>query len=489
MTPLIPPVVLIGPSGAGKTTIAPLVAARLGFTSIDLDERARAVDLHSDGLPRLRVREHLALRDAVEEGAVVVATGAGVIDVVENHPLLRRGIVVVVDVDAEHSLRRLKDEAHRPWLPPVGHPDRAAAFRERENDRAARRLQIADIVVDGRAEPDVVAAAIERAVRRHRLTAPADLDVVGALDTLDLFGDVDSGGHRAFVVADRVVADRLPRADLVVDVADDNKRFTLVEQLLAAFIRGGVTRHDTIVGVGGGLLLDVVGLSAALHHRGTSWRSVPTTLLAMVDAGLGGKTAVDVDVDGVVVRNAAGAFHPPASQHVWGGFLQTLSASALRHGRAEMLKHVLLGASADDEPSTSSIAASRGFKAAVVARDPREKHLRLMLNLGHTLAHALEPRFGLAHGDAVLHGLRFAAHLSVLCAGLDGAVQKAIDARVAALAPPPLPRFDDDDRAALALAMRRDKKRSGRFVLLQAPGQPVLVDVADDVVAEALRHL
>ena len=482
LVPLVPPVLLLGPSGAGKSTVAPLLAARLGFSVVDLDERARAHDLATDGLPRLRVREHLALRQAIDEGAVVVATGAGVIDVEENHALLRHGIVVVVEVDAATSLARLGEATHRPWLPPPGHPDRERAFLDRENDRAQRRRRVADIVVDGNAPAAVVAAAIEAAVRAWKLPAHDDLDVHDDLDG----AFVDD----AVVIADRAVVDRLPRADIVVDVTDDKKRLALVEQLLAGLIARGVDRTQTIIGVGGGVLLDVVGLTAALHHRGTAWRCVPTTLLAMVDAGLGGKTAVDVVVDGAVVRNAAGRFHAPASSHVWPGFVSSLSPSALRHGRAEMLKHLLLGAHGDDDGTTaSSIRASRGFKAAVVARDPAERHLRHMLNLGHTLAHAIESRFALAHGDAVLHGLRFAMQLSVAFAGLDGAVLRAVDARVASLSPPPLPPLDDEDRRALLLAMRRDKKRPGRFVLLTAPGTAVLATLDDDVVGEALRRL
>ena len=135
------------------------------------------------------------------------------------------------------------------------------------------------------------------------------------------------------------------------------------------------------------------------------------------------------------------------------------------------------------------MAASRGFKAAVVARDPEERHLRQLLNLGHTLAHALESRFAIAHGDAVLHGLRFAAQVSTTFAGLDGAVWRMVEARVASLSPPPLPALGDDDRTALRVAMSRDKKRAGRFVLLQAPGRAVIATIEADAIDEALRRL
>jgi 3-dehydroquinate synthetase/shikimate kinase len=483
LVPLVPPIVLLGPPGAGKSTLAPLLAQRLGFAAVDLDDRARAHDLGADGLPRLRVREHLELRTAVNEGAVVIATGAGVVDVDENHPLLRRCLVVVVDIDVDTALARLGDDVHRPWLPPAGTPERRAAWLTREADRPQRRRQLAHIVVDGRATLEHTLEALERFVRHWRLPSHAADDVS---DTLDVIGDVSS----PIVVADRNAVAHLDaanvNADIVVDVHDSNKRLALVESLLEQLIPRGANRTSTIVAVGGGVLLDVVGLTAALLHRGTAWRAVPTTLLAMVDAGLGGKTAVDVVVDGALVRNAAGRIHAAHSAHVWPGFLRTLSSSALRHGRAEMFKHLLLGADGDDDgTNVTSVAASRGFKAAVVGIDADERHLRHALNLGHTLAHALESRCGLAHGDAVLHGLRFAGWLSVLHAGLDSGVWRTIEARLVSLAAPPLPPLDDADRAALVTAMTRDKK-AGRFVLLSAPGNAVLADLPQSTVAESL---
>jgi 3-dehydroquinate synthase len=231
----------------------------------------------------------------------------------------------------------------------------------------------------------------------------------------------------------------------------------------------------------------------------------------MVDAALGGKTAVDIeavrrdvdrdlDDDGsdgraatLRIRNAAGALHPAASAHVWPGFLRSLDAEQVRQGRAEMLKHALLAAD-DLEPAVAGpldaalLARSRGIKRAVVARDPDERHLRHALNLGHTVAHGLESGLGLAHGDAVLHGLRAMLWLSEQTAGLDVAAADAARAAIARLDPPPLPRLDDGQLRDLAAACRRDKK-GGRLVLLRAPGEAVLADVDDSAVLAAVRTL
>jgi 3-dehydroquinate synthetase len=151
-----------------------------------------------------------------------------------------------------------------------------------------------------------------------------------------------------------------------------------------------------------------------------------------------------------------------------------------------MEKHALLAnvevGAVDDE----GIARSRRVKRCVVDRDPRERHLRQALNLGHTFAHAFEARFGLSHGDAVLHGLEQALRLSVDVAGLDAAVAKERCARLRALGAPALPRLDDDAADAVLDAMARDKKGAKKLVLLRAPGRPVLCEVERSVVRRQL---
>jgi shikimate kinase/3-dehydroquinate synthase len=513
--PLVPPIVLLGPPGAGKSTVGPQLAARLGFSFVSLDERALAERFVTDGEARFRVREHLALRAALTDapgGAVVIDAGAGIVDVDENLPLLERALCLVIDADADTSLARLVQAATpRPWL--IGAGDPAAVLRTREAGRGARRLGLVaatgGAVVDASAPVDDVVTATVAAVAASRLPIAADPDVAESLQ-------VWSGGPgRPFVIADPHVADVVEQAgvdvDLALHIAPLDKRLATVERILGTLVQAGVKRGDTIVAVGGGVLLDVVGLAAALHHRGTAWRAVPTTLLAMVDAALGGKTAVDIeavrrdvdrdlDDDGsdgraatLRIRNAAGALHPAASAHVWPGFLRSLDAEQVRQGRAEMLKHALLAAD-DLEPAVAGpldaalLARSRGIKRAVVARDPDERHLRHALNLGHTVAHGLESGLGLAHGDAVLHGLRAMLWLSEQTAGLDVAAADAARAAIARLDPPPLPRLDDGQLRDLAAACRRDKK-GGRLVLLRAPGEAVLADVDDSAVLAAVRTL
>ncbi len=476
--PLVPPIVLLGPPGAGKSTVGARVAAALGFSFIDLDDVVGVHHLVQEGLPSFRVREHLALTEALEGGAVVVAAGAGIVDTAPSRAILVRALCVNIDVDVDTALHRLRSvaTAPRPWLGDEPAPQRTN-WLQREDQRPGFRHQLARGVVDGRGALDVVVKAVLALVFSSGIGCTEEDDVDDALEL----------GH-GFVIADAAVAARLQRCDLVVDVGA-GKGLAQVERILGALSSAGRDKDDEVVGVGGGTLLDLVGLAAGLFRRGTRWRAVPTTLLAMVDAALGGKTAVDVVVDGALVRNAAGLFHPPSSSCVWPGFLATLSPAGRRHGQAEMLKHQLLfdgAAGPAPDVDAFSLRRNRGIKRFVVDRDPRERHFRQALNLGHTFAHAFESRFGVAHGDAVLHGLSCMLRLSVDVAGLDAPLAAVWQRAIDALQAPPLPALTADDRAGLLAAMHRDKKGAGRFVLLRGAGRPVVAVVDDVVVAAAL---
>jgi 3-dehydroquinate synthetase/shikimate kinase len=486
LCPLVPPVVLLGPAGAGKSTAGALLAARIGFRFIDLDDLVDVGLLVHAGEIEFRLREVAALQSALTEGAVVIAAGAGIVTTAQARTLLARCLCLLLEVDVDTALSRIADRT-RPWLPDRGDdpwsPARRQAWLKRDEGRPALRAPLARVVVSGAAPLASVVDKLERAVWSAPLATMDDESPLALSSVVD-----------GFVIADTVVAARLPRVDFVVTDAARKDVLRLFE-LSQALVRAGVDRSGRIVVVGGGALLDVGGLAAALHHRGTPWIAVPTTLLAMVDAALGGKTAVDIDVDGLVVRNAAGTFFEPVSVVLDRTFLATLSSAQLRYGRAEMLKHALLAGDEDaglsvvhaaiDEPL---VRRSRAIKRFVVRCDPQEKWLRFCLNLGHTFAHALEARFSLAHGDAVLHGLRFALHASEHLCGLDPAYARAAVKTIQGLGPLALPSFAHDDVDALVMSMRRDKKTRGRcrLVLLSAPGRPVLAEVDDEVVRATL---
>jgi shikimate kinase/3-dehydroquinate synthase len=244
---------------------------------------------------------------------------------------------------------------------------------------------------------------------------------------------------------------------------------------------------------------DVVGFAAATFRRGIGWIAGPTTLVGQVDAAIGGKTAIDV-----AAKNDVGAFWSPQGVLADPDLLATLPPREWAAGYAECAKTALLAGGplwdlvrqlGGDRPSasveTELVQRSAGFKALVVAQDPRETGQRAMLNLGHTIGHGIESAAGyenLRHGEAVSIGLVAALRLSIRLAGLDPAVAAEVEQLLAGQGLPT--RAPGLAPAVVLEAMRHDKKRlhrAHRLVLLERVGKPVVgVPVADDLLAEAV---
>ena len=208
-----------------------------------------------------------------------------------------------------------------------------------------------------------------------------------------------------------------------VPVGEQAKALSTVEALCRGFSAAGLSRQDTVVAVGGGVVTDVAGFAAACFMRGVAYVNVPTTLLAQVDAALGGKTGVNIPEG----KNLVGAFWQPSAVVCDPATLDTLPDREWASGRGEIAKCALLervpgegapGAALADKDLEEQIAYCLSLKAAVVAADEREGGRRMLLNYGHTLAHALEGvgmaegHVDLRHGEAVAVGLVFAAELA-----------------------------------------------------------------------------
>jgi len=270
-----------------------------------------------------------------------------------------------------------------------------------------------------------------------------------------------------------------------------HKSLATVEDLCRRWSRWGLTRDDVVIAVGGGLVTDIVGFAAAVYHRGVAVVHVPTTLLGMVDAAVGGKTGVNLPEG----KNLVGAFWQPTAVLCDTDVLATLPERERRSGLGELAKyHFLTDADLAALPLEERIAAAVRIKAAVVAADERESTAnprgRAVLNYGHTLGHALEiaGNHGLRHGEAVAVGLVYAAELAHRLGRIDA---DRVAAHRAVLAADDLPTRVPDDVADddLVALMARDKKAvSGlTFVLDGRTGVEVVAGVDEADVRAALQ--
>jgi 3-dehydroquinate synthase len=311
----------------------------------------------------------------------------------------------------------------------------------------------------------------------------------GLLDDLPASIDALLPGRPLVVVSDDQVAAAVPTTlaapRLTFPAGEPSKTRHTWARLTDDLLALGLGRDGALVAVGGGVTGDLTGFVAATYLRGIPYVQVPTSLLAMLDASIGGKTGVDVPAG----KNLVGAFHQPVAVVVDPRALRTLPERDYRAGLAEAVKHAAIAdaahfawldtqvdalAARDEAVLEELLRRSIGIKAAVVADDERESGRRAVLNAGHTVAHALETASGftLRHGEAVAIGLvaeaRLGEQLGVTAAGTASALAALLD-RLGL--PTRTPR--EVDRAAAVAAMHSDKKNRGgelRFSLLRAIG-------------------
>ena len=297
------------------------------------------------------------------------------------------------------------------------------------------------------------------------------------------FADL-AGAAFDLIVADSNTVALLDRSNgnavVVVPPGEACKRSRVLAELLAAFAAHRLTRDSVVAAFGGGAVTDLVALAASLYMRGIRVVLVPTSLLAMVDAAIGGKTGIDLGG----IKNLVGSFYPATEVRIRSGLITSLSQREYRSGLAEVIKAALLAdphllellernraavLARDDAVVARVVRAAVQVKIDVVARDFRETGVRAHLNLGHTFAHALEAAVGLGtwtHGEAVAWGIARAMYLGCEVVSTDRRwarrVLRLLAAYGYAVDPAPV------DPAAIVAAMQLDKKRRKgglRFVL------------------------
>lgn len=321
-------------------------------------------------------------------------------------------------------------------------------------------------------------------------------------------------GRRRFVVTNPVVwrlhgeriADALPGADVIqLPDGERHKHLATVARIYDALVRGRADRGSVVVAIGGGVVGDMAGFAASTFLRGIGLVQVPTTLLAQVDASVGGKVGVNLPAG----KNMVGSFYPPRLVVSDTAVLGTLSRREFRAGMYEVIKYGMacsatLFATLQAEskrlldPSSSSLAPIIGeccrIKAAIVSKDERESGLRRVLNFGHTAGHAIEALTGyrrFRHGEAVAWGMLVAAQLSVMRGVLRRDALEALEALVMTLGP--LPPIADLPAGQLVESMRRDKKVvDGRLHVVLATGtgtSTIADDVSEQEFADALKRV
>ncbi len=490
--------------GVGKTTIGHRLAGRMGRRLVDSDELIEARTgrtvreiFEAEGEAAFRALEAAALVDALAEPEqLVIAAAGGVLLRPENREALQRSDALVVWLRADPAV--LAERASRGQHRPLLDGDPLAAMERLLPEREPLYREAADAVVDtGTDDPDTVAERVAEVVSGiRRVTVRLgnrSYDVVvghGAVGALR--GMVPATARRAAVVSQATVpfAVDVPITTERLEIGDGEaaKTLTTVELLARGFAQVGLTRDDVVIAVGGGLVTDVAGFAAATWHRGVPVVHVATTLLAMVDAAIGGKTGVNLPEG----KNLVGAFWQPSGVVCDLDALATLPPRERRSGDGEMAKyHFLTGDDLDAMAPTDRVARCVEIKAAVVSEDEREGGRRAILNYGHTLGHALEiaTEHRLTHGEAVGIGLVYAAELARRLdrIGLDRVAEhRAVVGGTYGL-PTTVPAGVDAD--ALLTLMGRDKKaRSGglTFVLDGPGGVELVADVPEAAVRAAL---
>ena len=479
-----PTLVFIGFMGAGKTTGARAAAAALGVRAVDTDrelEQRLGTSIEdyfaSHGERAFREVEEDVVAEVLEKPpAPVISIGGGAINSARVRELLSRHTVVMLDVDEPTAWRRAGGKRR----PLARDRERFAALHA---ERAPLYEALADaVLLDGGAETVRRAAG---ALRRIPPGVKVLWAVAGAVNYPVYVGDVLEGRFwpvrgRRYLISDEHVAglygERIPDvvARFAMPAGEEAKTLANAETLLRGLADAGMEHDDHVAALGGGVVGDVAGFCAAVYQRGVGVVQVPTTLVAQVDSAYGGKTGVDLPEG----KNYVGAYHQPRAVLADPRTLGTLPEPELAAGWAEVIKTALIAGGplwarvrrGDGVVDRDLVLACARTKLAVVARDERDAGRRQVLNLGHTVGHAIETATGYRryrHGEAVGLGLLASLTLSGQ-PELRGEVADLLAARG-------LPTTLDPavDHEAVLSAVKRDKKRRGGrvgFVLVEAPG-------------------
>ncbi len=507
--------ILTGFMGTGKSTVGRRVAERLGRPFVDMDELiAERAGMSIPeifarmGEPAFRQIEAEVCRELAGLAGLVIATGGGALVNPANRQVMEAsGRVVCLWAPPEEVIKRLAGEHGRPLL---NAPDPLAeARRILEGRRAAYSALTWHVDTTGRPIEEVVEAVL-RIWRAHLLRVELTdcayhiYILEGALEQAGLLIRRLGSWSRIVIVSNPTVwglygehlrkslgAAGLEAWPALIPDGESFKTLETAAGLYEQFLSAGLDRAGLVVALGGGVVGDVAGFAAATYMRGVPFVQVPTTLLAMIDASVGGKTGVDLPRG----KNLVGAFHQPRLVLIDPLVLESLPPAQMRQGLAEALKAAVIADPALFDiltagppwPWSEVIARALQVKIDVVQRDPHEQGWRAVLNLGHTAGHALERLSGysMPHGEAVAGGMMIAVQIAEMMGYCTPTLAERIGGALRHLGlPTGWPGIFTPEQVLDAMASDK-KRRHGRlrWILPRTIGA---VDIAEDVPAEVV---
>lgn len=508
---------ITGFMGTGKTTVGQILSERLDRPFVDMDQRIEeefgktiAQIFSDDGEDMFRQAEARLCHTLASESNLIIATGGGALVSDDNFQALSAsGPVICLTAGIDTVLERVEDFADRPLLP----GDRQEKKRNIQRLLLGRRQAYARIPLrlptDGIAPATVAERVLDLLEGNNEITEMARIAVpspegryhicigkgilaqAGRLlanralpkGSAAIVTNPDIAAHFADTLTQSLQQEGYAPVLCLIPEGEKHKTLATVETLYHRFADAGLDRRSPIIGLGGGVIGDIAGFAAATYLRGAPFVQVPTSLLAMVDASVGGKTAVDLPHG----KNLVGAFKQPEVVMIDPEVLSELPAAEFRAGLAEIVKHGIIGAPElfrqleEEGPYdlTQMVADAVRVKVDVVIEDPFERGRRATLNLGHTFGHAIEQVSGyrLRHGEAVAIGSVAAARMAVALERCDAPTLNRIENCLQRLGlPVSAAGLDLDDVHAM---MFQDKKRKGntlRLIIPQAIGDVAIID-------------
>lgn len=488
---------LYGPPGTGKSTLGKILSRSLKLPFIDLD---RVIETNAGmSIPQImeqqgeaffRDMETAALKSLTAEKEKIVALGGGALLRDENRAFAEsNGKVLLLMAELPTLLDRIQHEPGKRPLLAGDLKNRLVALLEKRKEHYAS-FPLQHHVDNKPAEQNAREAQIK--LGRHHLSAMGEYDVV--VDRAFRVTNLQT----PIIVTDENVAkyhlekiqDLFNAKAVVVPAGEEHKNLETISLLWKSFLENGLDRKSTVIALGGGVIGDMAGFAASTYMRGIDWIGIPTTLLSMVDASLGGKTGFDLPEG----KNLIGSFHPPKLVMADPSLLLTLTDRELRSGMAEVVKHGIISAPdlfAMCQRGMDWVKANledvvkhaMAVKIKVIEEDPYERGFRAALNLGHTVGHAVElvSKFELRHGEAIAIGTAAEARYAARVGLTSQSTVEAIESTLEALGLPiHIP--EEMPREKIIQAMRVDKKKNAKAIRFALPveiGKVELVNVDD----------